>query len=36
MSGQFRYALKDGDNVVGQKTKDYVPEVAVRGVGIAP
>lgn len=35
MSGMFKYALNDGDNVAGKKNADFIPQILLTGVGIA-
>lgn len=35
MTGMFRRALRDGDNIIGRETKEYIPDIKINGVGIA-
>jgi len=35
MSGRFKFALTDGESFLGKKNKEFTPQVAVSGVGIA-
>ena len=34
MSGMFKYALQDGENIIGKKIGDYEPNISLSGVGI--
>ena len=35
MSGMTKYAMKDGDNLVGKRAENFVPEIAIKGSGIS-
>lgn len=35
MSGKVKFSMKNGDNFVGKKNKEYDPDILVSGAGIA-
>lgn len=35
MSGMIKKAMRSGENVIGKQTKEFTPDIAISGVGIA-
>lgn len=35
MTGMFKQAMNDGENVIGKANKEYTPDIKISGVGIA-